>query len=134
MVLRSIISRFFELRAFLVCAALVSLFVSNNVGPCFLPLPAVAACFAEHRRTLQDNAASRSSSRNRSDSFRVPMMGQAQKRADKEYHAQPIAASSTAGILFPVDASVAAELSIQFFRLPSASALQPPGRAPPRSV
>ena len=132
MVLRLIISRLFELRAFLVCAALVSLFVSNNVGPCFLPLPGVTESVSEHRRTLQDNAASRSSSRNRSESFRVPIMGQAQKRA--EYHAQPIAASSTADILLPDDASVAAELSIQFFRLPSASALQPPGRAPPRSV
>lgn len=134
MVLRSVISRFFELRAFLVCAALVSLFVSNNVGPCFLPLPAVAACVAEHRPNPRNNTVSGSSSRTGSDSFRVPMMGQAQKRADKEYHAQPIAASSTAGILLPDDASVAAELSIQFFCLPSASALQPPGRAPPRSV
>lgn len=134
MVLRSIISRFFELRAFLVCAALVSLFVSNNVGPCFLPLPGVTGRVLEHRRNLQDNVASRSSSRDRSDSFRVPMMGQAQKRADKEHHAQPIVSSSTAGIVPPDDAPVAVELSLHFFYLPSVSVSQPPGRAPPRLV
>ena len=133
MVLRSIISRFFELRAFFVCAALVSLCVSNNVGPCFLPLPAVADCVAEHRPNPQNNTVSRSSSRTGSDSFRVPMMGQAQKRADKEYHAQPIA-TPTASVVVPVDAPVADELSLQFFCLPSASVSQPPGRAPPRLV
>jgi hypothetical protein len=104
MAVQTIRSRFFELRAFLVFAALISLCVSNNVGPCFLPLPAVTDHVVEHRPHPQNNTVSRSSSRTGSDSFRVPIMGQAQKRADKEHHAQPFAASPKAGIVLPYDA------------------------------
>ena len=136
MIVETIRSRFFELRAFLVFAALISLCVSSNVGPCFLPLPAVTDHVVEHRPNLQHDAVSsvRSPSRIGSDSFRVPMMGQTQKRADQDYDAQPIAGSPAAGIVLSDDAPVAVELSLEFLYLPSGSMSQPSGRAPPRSV
>jgi hypothetical protein len=135
MAVQTIRSRFFELRAFLVFAALISLCVSNNVGPCFLPLPAVTDHLVEqHRPNPQNTTVSRSSSRTGSESFRVPIMGQAQKRADKEHHVQPFAASPKAGIVLPDDAPVATELNFPISLFSSASVSQPPGRAPPRLV
>src|ERR687897_3426432 len=101
MVIQELVLRCVGFRGLLIIAALVSLCVSNNVGPSFLPLPVVTDRVAERTQETQQDKSSRAPSPAGSDSFRVPMMGQAQKRADKEYHAQPIAASSTVGILLP---------------------------------
>ena len=133
MTLQKSILKPFDVRAVSVLIALLSLCVSNNVGPCFLPLPVATDCVAESRPEHQNNTASRSSSRTGSDTFRVPMMGQSQKRANKDDHAQPIAGAPRIRLVLPGDAPIAT------FDSPSlhvtAQALsQPPGRAPPRLV
>jgi hypothetical protein len=115
----------------LVFAALTCLCVSNNVGPSFLPLPVVTNRVAEKPQEKQHDKASRVPSPAESDSFRVPMMGQAQKRAAKEPQPQPLAATLKAGIAPPVDTRVAAKLSFPISLFSSALVSLPPGRAPP---
>ena len=127
--------RLFELRAFLVLATLISLCVSNNVGPSFLPLPVVTERDAQNSRENQRDKASSVPSPAESDSFRVPMMGHTQKRAAKEPQPQPLATRPKAGFVLPNDSRIAAaELSFPISLFTSASASQPPGRAPPRLV
>ena len=134
MALQSIISRFFRARAFLVLATLVSLCVSNNVGPSFLPLPVVTNRSAENSHGVQRETTSRLPTTAESDSFRVPMMGQTQKRAAKEPQPQPFAKTQKAGFVFPTEARVAAELAFPIPVFTSALVSPPPGRAPPRSL
>lgn len=134
MALESLISRFFQLRAFLAFAALISLCVSNNVGPSFLPLPLVTDRIAGTAQEDQSDKASRVPSPAKSDSFRVPMMGHTQKRAVKEPPPQPLGTTPGAGLVLPNDAKVAIKLSFPVSLFTSASVSQPPGRAPPRLV
>jgi hypothetical protein len=134
MAVQTIISRIFEVRAFLVFAALISLCVSNNVGPSFLPLPVVTERVAENPQENQHDTASRLPSPAESDSFRVPMMGHTQKRAAKEPQTQPLGTTLRPGFVLPNDARVATELSFPISLFTSASVSQPPGRAPPRLV
>ena len=129
-----IISRAFELRALLVFATLISLCVSNNVGPSFLPLPVVTDRLAENSHGDQRDTTSRLPTPAESDSFRVPMMGQTQKRAAKEPQPQPFATTLKAGFVLPTEARVAAELGFPIPLFTSASVSLPPGRAPPRLV
>ena len=133
MALETTISTPFCLRALLVIATLLSLCVSNNVGPSFLPLPVVTDRQAENPQANLRDTASRHPSPTESDSFRVPMMGQTQKkRAAKQL--QPLDITLTSGFVPPGDALVAAEFSFPLFLMTPASVSQPPGRAPPRSV
>lgn len=133
MAARTIIARFSELRVFLIFTALISLCVSNNVGPSFLPLPVVTDRLAENPLPNQRNTASRLPSPTESDSFRVPMMGHTpKKRVAKQ--PQPLDTTLKAGFVPPSDARVAVELSFLILLLTPASVSQSPGRAPPRSV
>lgn len=120
------------MRSTLVIAAIVSLCVSNNVGPCFLPLAVAMERLAANQQKNQHDTASRPPSPAQSDSFRVPMMAQTQKRADHQHYPQAFATTLKAGFLLPDDARAAAEFSYQISFFTSASVLQPPGRAPPR--
>lgn len=132
MILETKQSRCFNVRAALVILALVSLCVSNNVGPCFLPLPVVTDRIANNPQGNKDNKASRSSLPAESDNFRVPMMAQTQKRSDNAPQAQPLAATLKAGFVPPNNAGAVTEFSYQISFPTSASVSQPPGRAPPR--
>jgi len=132
MSVRMITSKFCYPRAILVFAALISLCVSNNVGPSFLPLPLVADGVAEKPHEKLHDKASRVPSPAESDSFRVPMMGQTQKRAATEPQPPPIATTLKAGFVLPTEARVAAEHRFPVPLITSASVLAPPGRAPPR--
>ncbi len=131
MAVLTIISRTFELRAFLVFAALLTLCVSNNVGPSFLPMPFVVDGVAQNQR---EAATLIRQSPAKSDSFRVPILAQTQKRADKEQQSQPLATTLKIGLVAPNDARVAAEVCLRISLVTSPSVSQPPGRAPPRSV
>jgi hypothetical protein len=83
--------RVFEPRAFLVVAALVSLCVSSNVGPRFLPLPTISDDVEASQPDHQGETRSRRS-QSEADSFRVPLMAQTQKRTDREpQQPQPVA-------------------------------------------
>ena len=124
----------FEPRAFLVVAALISLCVSSNVGPRFLPLPALSDDFALSQPEHQGETASRRS-RSEVDSFRVPMMAQTQKRTDREpQQPQPIALLLKSVLISVNDCRIATD---RYF----ASSLPVPpsvslrlGRAPPLSL
>lgn len=132
MTLGTIISRVFEVRAYLIFAALISLCVSNNVGPSFLPLPVVTDRVANNPHENQRETASRRPFPSESDSFRVPMMGQTQKRAAKEPQPQRVGTTLRAGLVLPNDPRVATERSFPVSLFTSASVSRPPGRAPPR--
>jgi len=89
--LQQISLRVFEPRALLVVAALISLCISSNVGPRFLPLPTISNELVTSQPEDQGETASRRS-RSEAYNFRVPMMAQTQKRADREpQQYQPLA-------------------------------------------
>lgn len=134
MALQTIKTRLFELRSLFVIAAIISLCVSNNVGPSFLPLPVLTDRLAEIPQQNQRDKASGLPSSAESDSFRVPMMGQKQNRAATKPHTQPVATTPKAGFVLPSNARVAAELDFPIPLFTCASVSPPPGRAPPRLV
>ena len=125
------VTRFSLVRAMVVVGALLSLCVSSNVGPCFLPLPALESYTAEILQQTPGTTASRSHS-NGSAGFRVPI-AQAQKRAD-ESQAQPVAAMPRVHFVLPDDTRVFADLSHPDTYFGSALASLPSGRAPPRLI
>ena len=127
-----IVSRLSILRAAVVVAALFSLCISSNVGPRFIPLPALENYAVENLQQTTGASASRSHS-NGSASFRVPMT-QAQKRADLELQAQPLALTSGINFVLPVSNRVFAEVSDPDACFTAALASLPSGRAPPRPV
>lgn len=127
-----LISRFVDLRALLVIAALCSLCISNNVGPSFLPLRVVTDRLAENPQEHHLDTVSGLPSPVEPDAFRVPMMGHTQKRVVKEPQPQNLAAMLKAGVVLPTDTQVATEFDTRISLFTSASVSQPPGRAPPR--
>ena len=127
-----ILLRLSILRATIIVVALVSLCVSSNVGPRFLPLPTLENCAAQNLQQTTGTTASRSHS-STSDSFRVPM-AQAQKRADRELQAQSLAVLPGINFVFPNNSRVFAELSEAEALFTLALASLPSGRAPPRLV
>jgi hypothetical protein len=131
MAIQTIRSTSLELRALLIFASIISLCVSNNVGPSFLPLPVRTDRVAEKPQEKQRDKASRFPSPAESDSFRVPIMSQTQKRAAQEPQAQPLAATIKAGIAPPLDSRVATTFSFPTSLFSSPLVSQPPGRAPP---
>jgi hypothetical protein len=127
-------SRFFKLRAFLVFAALISLCVSKNVGPQFLPLPGLSDQVGESQLESERNAASRFPS-SESDNFRVPMVGQTHKRAGTELQSHPLAtAALRSAFEQPVDVQTTSDWSCAILLFTWASVSQPPGRAPPALI
>jgi len=131
MTLPADISRLFELRAFLVIAAFISLGVSNNVGPQFLPLPGVLDHGQASQWESQHDTASRSPS-GTPDNFRVAMMAQTQKRSGTKPPPHPLATIQSGGWVQPEDEPSVCEFGDSILHFTSASVSQPPGRAPPR--
>lgn len=125
-----LIWRLSGLRAAVVVAALLSLCVSSNVGPRFLPLPALENHAAENLQQTTGATASRSHA-NGSALFRVPM-AQAQKRA--ELQAQLLAVMPGINFVVSNNARVFTELSDPGVLFTVALASLPSGRAPPRLV
>jgi len=126
--------RFFDLRAALVIAALISLCVSKNVGPQFLPLPGLSQRVAESQPETQLNTASRFPS-SESDSFRVPMVGRTHKRAGTELQPQPLATFALRSAFEqPVDGRTTYDCRCAILFCSSAYVAQPPGRGPPLLV
>jgi hypothetical protein len=72
-----------SLRTLLVIVALICLCVSSDVGLQFFPLPAATTQAALDVQLDQEHKASSAPQAN-DKSFRVPMMAQTKKRADKE--------------------------------------------------
>ena len=120
------------LRASVVITALLSLCVSSNVGPRFLPLPALESAVAESSDEQQSITISRSHS-NECDSFRVPMMAQAQKRADREPQS-PLVLMPGIQVRPANDGRVPAAVTTSSSLFTSAIVSEPLGRAPPYLV
>ncbi len=127
-----IASRRSSLRATVVVVALFSLCVSSNVGPRFLPLPALENEAAENFQQTTGATASRSQSSGLA-TFRVPM-AQAQKRADRELQAQPLAVMPGIHFVLPNHTRVFAEFNDPDFLFTVASTSLHSGRAPPRLI
>jgi hypothetical protein len=72
-----------NVRAVLVIAALICLCVSSNVGPQFLPLPPATIQLAQDVHSEEPGHAWHTPQAG-ARCFRVPMMAQSKKRADKE--------------------------------------------------
>jgi hypothetical protein len=119
-------------RTLIVIGALISLCISNNVGPCFLPLPVGTDRIAQNLQKNQHSTASRLPSSNESDNFRVPMMAQKQKRVGAQQRPQPLSTATMSGLGLPEDLRSVCESSYAFLPFTSASISRPPGRAPPR--
>jgi hypothetical protein len=68
-------------RALLIIGAVISLCVSDNVGPRLLPLPAVTEQASEADPSGRGRAASRAPSRHRTEGGRVEMVSATQSRA-----------------------------------------------------
>ena len=127
-----ILSRLSILRAAVVVAALFSLCLSSNVGPRFLPLPTLENYTAKDLWQTTGTTASRSHSQTLA-SFRVPM-AQAQKRADRELQAQPLAVIPGINFVLPNKKRSFAKLSDPDALFTLALASLPAGRAPPRLI
>ena len=120
-----------KLRALLVIAALTCLCVSSDVGPQFFPLPAGTTQAALDVQLDQANKVSHAPQAS-SQSFRIPMMVQSNKRADKQPpQADPLIVLPSDRFGVPRDIRVAIEIGDRVCFLPSATAAQHTGRAPP---
>jgi hypothetical protein len=127
-----ILSRRPILRATVIVAALFSLCVSSNVGPRFLPLPTLEKYAAENIQQTSSLTASRSQPSGLA-TFRVPM-AQAQKRADRELQAQPLAVMPGTHFVLPNTTRVSAEFNDPDFLFTVALTSLHSGRAPPRLI
>ena len=128
-----ILSRLSVLRASVVVAALFSLCVSSNVGPRFLPLPVLESAAAEASHEQQGTTASRSQSKEPA-SFRVPMMAQAQKRADRDTTSRSLSVMPGVGCVMSNDCRVTAEVIDPKISISFSLVSAPSGRAPPDSI
>jgi hypothetical protein len=127
-----ILSRHSIVRAAVIVAALFSLCVSSNVGPRFLPLPSLQDHAAENLQQTTGTTASRSQTSGLA-TFRVPM-AQAQKRADRELQAPPLAVMPGTHFVLPNKARVFAEFNDLDFLFTVALTSLHSGRAPPRLI
>jgi hypothetical protein len=120
-----------NLRALVIIAALVCLCVSSNVGLQFFPLPAVTTQSVLHVQPDQPNLASHAP-RAGAQSFRVPMMVQSNKRADKESpQSDAIIAVRVDGLGFPGATRFAIEVGYPVCFVTSVTMVPSAGRAPP---
>jgi hypothetical protein len=131
MALPGIKLRIFRPQAVLVVAALISLCVSGDVGPRFVPLPALSNDVAQTQSPQQGEKVLHPS-HSQAGSFRVPMMGQKQNRTGREpQQPQPMTLLSK-GIIVSGSAVLIAQEHDQHSSRP----VSPPlslifGRAPP---
>ena len=120
-------------RALLVIAALTCLCVSSNVGPQFFPLPAATTQVALDVQLPQ--ATSALNAPQDAKSFRVPMMVQSKKRADKEPpQTDPLIALPNDRVNFSPDTRFPADIAYTACFFTSITMAPRGGRAPPSLV
>lgn len=118
-------------RALLVIAALICLCVSSNVGLQLFPLPASTTQVALDVQLDQPNKALYAPQAN-AQSFRVPMMVQSKKRADKEPpQSDRLIALPSARFGLPRDTRIAIEIDHTICFLTPLTMAPRAGRAPP---
>ena len=129
------ISALLNSRALLVIAALICLCVSSNVGLQFFPLPASTTQGALDVQLDQPNEALYAPQAT-AKSFRVPMMVQSKKRADKEppQSDRLVALPSARFDILPTDTRFAIQIDQTVCFLTSLTMAPHSGRAPPSLV
>ena len=128
------ISALLNARALLVIAALICLCVSSNVGLQFFPLPASTTQGALDVQLDQPNEALYAPQAT-AKSFRVPMMVQSKKRADKEPpQSDRLIALPSARFGLPRDTRIAIEIDHTVCFLTPLTMAPRAGRAPPSLV
>jgi hypothetical protein len=123
-----------NLRALLVIAALICLCVSSNVGLQLFPLPAAPT---QVTLDVQLSQASKAVYAPQADakSFRVPMVVQSKKRADKEPpHSNPFVALRSDRFNLPRETRFAIKVDYAVRVVPSVKMAPRAGRAPPALV
>ena len=120
-----------RVRALVVIAALVCFCISSHVGLQLFPLPVGADSLALN--THQDHSAKTSdASQVDANGFRVPIMAQSQKRADKEPpQSNPFISQSIDRTASPTHTRFGIEISYSICFLTSVTKTPPAGRAPP---
>ena len=88
----------------------------------------------EEKELQQSQGIAASRSRSARESFRVPIMAQTQKRADREAPPHPLSVTPRVGFVVANDARVATEFHDVSHLFTSTSVSQPAGRAPPHLV
>ena len=128
------ISALLNSRALLDIAALICLCVSSNVGLQFFPLPASTTQGALDVQLDQPNEALYAPQAT-AKSFRVPMMVQSKKRADKEPpQSDRLIALPSARFGLPRDTRIAIEIDHTVCFLTPLTMAPRAGRAPPSLV
>ena len=123
-----------NLRALLVVASLICLCVSSNVGLQFYPLPAATS---QVTLDLQLERANNASHAPRADeeSFRVPMMVQSKKRADRQPpQSDPVITLPSDRFELPSETRFASEVGYTVCFSSSVAIAPRAGRAPPSLV
>lgn len=123
-----------NLRTILIIAALICLCVSSNVGPQFLPLPIATSQMALDIQLHQAKSALYPPQAD-PKGFRVPMMVQSKKRADKEPpQSDQLIVLPTIRLVHPRETRFAIEIDYPICFLASVKMTPHAGRAPPSSV
>ena len=127
--------RFLDLRAFFIVGALISLCVSDNIGPRLLPLPVAPESSTATAQGSQDDAASCLTASGASACFRVPIIAQVHKRGSLQPQPPPpVTHAPTCSFAQPGDVRTSSHNPHAPLRITSAPVLRPSGRAPPALV
>lgn len=126
-------TRALSLRALIIFCALLSLCVSDTVGPRLLPLPAAAAHSASHTQTVED--ASPAPSGGASELVRVVMAAPARKHDGAGHHSLHAIPHADVRLVTPPGIALTyLQTTCPPSPASSAAVTRPPGRAPPPSV
>ncbi|HLL73180.1 MAG TPA: hypothetical protein VK363_17210 [Pyrinomonadaceae bacterium] len=120
-------------RALLVVIALVTLCVSDNIGPRLLPLP-VSPEFSTATTQGNQDVASPLAASGESNCFRVPIIAQIHKRGSLQFEPPPATHAPGHAPAQPVTAQTASQHPRASLLITSAPVSQPSGRAPPSHV
>lgn len=128
-------TRALSLRAFVVVCALLSLCVSDTVGPRLLPLPGALATTTADWRVLEGTDVNPLPSRPETAVVREAMAPPARKEAGGERHTLHVTAGLARTLVRPPAEVPSSARTTYSPAAQSSSALtRPPGRAPPPSV
>lgn len=123
------------MRALVIFCALLSLCVSDTVGPRLLPLPEATARMAADRQAFESKGLNPTPSRGNPAVVREAIAPAARKQAGAERHAPHFTAGVAEGLVEP-PAVILSSAQAAYSPAPQSSAAvtRLPGRAPPLSV
>jgi hypothetical protein len=124
------------LRALVVLGALLSLCVSDTVGPRLLPLPSQVGQAAERRQSVGEPGCSSAPTSGHPEVVRVAMTAPARKQAGAEQHTTHVTAHAAATHVSAPEPGALSSVQTTYSptHAASANATRPRGRAPPLSL